>query len=134
MNNRQRRILAETYQNKKGHFVLREYVKVNRVDKDTAKAEIKELIDLGVVEIVGTRKAAKYYPLLQRASLEEKLREHFSRKEYLTNTGYRGLAGNIHVVTASVQLRKLVSDGLLRKEGKGRGTRYYPTGKLLKTK
>jgi ATP-dependent DNA helicase RecG len=134
MNIRQRRVLAHSFQSGKGCFVLREYAKVNGIDKETARKDIRELISLQVVEVVGTKKAAKYYPLLQRGTIEERLKEYFSRHPSLSNTEYRRLAGNVHVVTASVQLRKLVTEGVLRKEGAKRGTRYYPTARLLKTK
>jgi ATP-dependent DNA helicase RecG len=134
LNIRQQRILAHSYQSGRGYFVLREYATINNIDKDTAKKEIRQLVDLQVVEVVGSRKGAKYCPLLQRGSIEERLRDYFSRHVSLTNTDYRKLIGNIHVVTASVQLRKFVDDGLLRKEGQRRATRYYATEALLKTK
>jgi ATP-dependent DNA helicase RecG len=134
LNSRQQRALAHAYQSGRGYFVLRDYAHINSIDKETAKREIRSLIADKIVEVVGKKKGAKYYPLLQRGSIEERLREYFSRHESLTNTEYRRLAGTIHVVTASGQLRKLVDDGVLRKEGKKRGTRYYPTERLLKTK
>lgn len=75
---RQRRILAHTHQSGKGYFVLRDYASINHIDKEKAKKEIRELVDdLGIVEVVGYRKAAKYYPLMQRGTMEEKLREYF---------------------------------------------------------
>jgi ATP-dependent DNA helicase RecG len=134
MNTRQRRVLAHTFQSGKGYFVLREYAALNQVDKEIAKKEIRDLVNSQIVEVVGTKKAAKYYPLLQRGTIEQRLKEYFSRHPSLSNTEYRRLAGNVHVVTASVQLRKLVTEGFLRKEGAKRGTRYYPTARLLKTK
>ncbi len=129
INPRQRRILAKSYQSGKGYFVLREYSDINRVDKETAKKEIRELVDRGIVECVGIRNAAKYYPLLHEGSVEERLKDYFRRHEYLTNKEYRRLFGAISVGEANQRLRKLVEEGILRKEGERRGTRYYPTAK-----
>lgn len=134
MNMRQRRILAHSYQSGKKYFILREYAAINHIAKEFAKKEIRELLDLGVLEVVGTRKAAKYFPLIQRGTIEEKLRDFFARRSYLTNSDYRKLVGHMHIVTASLQLKKLVEDGILHKEGSGRGRKYYPAGILLKTK
>ncbi|TSA19879.1 hypothetical protein D4R75_08205 [bacterium] len=97
----------------------------------TAKG-VRQLVEQGVVEIVGTRKAAKYYPLLQKGTVEQKLREYFSRHESMKNADYRILAGKAHRLTALRQLKDLEQRGLLRKEGKGKGTRYFPAGELLK--
>jgi len=133
LNVRQRRILAYSYQSRKGFFVLRDYVQENKLEKEVAKKEIRQLVDLGIIEVVGKRKAAKYYPLLQRGTIEERLREYFSRHESMKNADYRILAGNVHRLTALQQLKNLEQRGLLRKEGKGKGTRYFPTDELLKT-
>jgi len=75
VNARQRRILANSYQSGRGYFVLGEYSDINRVSKETAQKEIRALVEQGIVERVGTRKAAKYYPVLQKGSLREKLRD-----------------------------------------------------------
>ncbi len=131
VNDRQRRVLANCYQSGKGYFVLREYSILNRVDKETAQKEIRELLSLGIIELVNKRKAAKYYPVLQKGSLEEKLKDYFARHKYLTNKEYRRIVGNIPPIAASTKLRRLVEEGLLRREGERRGTRYYPTQKLL---
>jgi len=134
INIRQRRILAYSYQSGKRYFALRDYSQQNKIDKETARKEIRDLLDRGIIEVIGNRKAAKYYPLLQRGTIEDRLKEYFSRHESLSNRDYRRLAGDIHIVTASVQLRALVRDGLLTKTGSGRGTRYFPTRELLKAK
>lgn len=131
MNNRQRRILAFTYQSGKGYFSLGDYVKENKVEKELAKQEIKELIP-DVVEMIGSRKGAKYFPLIQRGTIEEKLREYFSRHSSIKNAEFRRLAGNINRIAAVRQLRGFEERGLLRKEGKGKGTRYYPSDRLVK--
>jgi Fic family protein len=68
---------------------------------------------------------------MQRGSVEEKLREYFSRHEFMKNADFRLLAGNVHRLTALKQLKDLESRGLLRKEGKGKGTRYYASDVLL---
>lgn len=134
LNVRQRRILAYCKQCEKGYFTLREYVSENKVDKEIAKKEIKQLIESKIVEIVGQRKAAKYHPLLQTGTVIEQLRAYFMRHSFLTNKEYRRIVGNIHLVTASVQLKKLVKEGFLVRKGDKRGTQYSPTEKLLKTK
>ncbi len=130
MNNRQRRILAFAYQSGKGYFSLGDYVKENKLEKELAKQEIKKLIDLDVVEMIGSRKGAKYFSRTQHGTIEEKLREYFSRHSFIKNAEFRKLAGNISRITAVRQLRGFEERGLLRKEGKGKGTRYYPGYRL----
>ena len=132
LNVRQRRILAYSFQSGKGYFVLRDYAHENKLEKKDAKKDVRQLVEQGVVEIVGNRKAAKYYPLLQKGTVEQKLREYFSRHESMKNADYRMLAGKAHRLTALRQLKDLEQRGLLRKEGKGKGTRYFPAGELLK--
>jgi ATP-dependent DNA helicase RecG len=134
LNARQRRVLAYCRQSGKGYFTLRDYVRENHIDKDASKKEIRELVEHGVIELVGNRKAAKYYPLMQRGTIEEKLREYFSRHDFLKNATYRALAGGVHRLTALKQLKDLEQRGLLRKEGKGKGTRYFPTHNLINTR
>jgi len=134
MTARQRRILAEIYQSGKGYFVLSDYARINHVDKETAKRDIRSLIENHSIEVIGTKKAAKYYPLLKRGTLRERLGEYFSRHEYLTNKDYRQIVGGVHIVTASIQLKKLVNENILIRKGKGRGMRYYPGEDFLKTK
>ncbi len=131
---RQRRILGYCRQSRKGFFTLTDYVRENGIDKENAKKEIRQMLDLQVVELVGRRKAAKYYPLLQRGTIEERLREYFSRHEFLTNREYRRITGTQQSFSASIQLKRLVRDDLLQSKGRRKGTRYYPTQKLLKTK
>ena len=53
------------------------------------------------------------------------LREHFLRHPSLTNADYRGIF-NVSRYAAARKLRRLVENGFLRMEGKGRGTRYLP--------
>jgi len=130
----QRRILAHAYQSGRGYFVLSDYAQVNHVDKDTAKREIKAMLDSGVIEIIGAKKGAKYYPRLQGGSDLEKLRDYFARHPSLTNIEYRRLVGVESPVSASNQLRRLVEKGLLHKQGKQRGTKYFPSEELLKAK
>lgn len=132
LNARQRRILAHCRQSGKGYFTLRDYVRENHIEKDTAKKEVRELIEQGIVELIGNRKAAKYFPLLQRGTIEEKLREYFSRHDFLKNADYRLIAGKIHRLTALKQLKELEGKKLLRREGKGKGARYYAGEMLFK--
>ena len=51
------------------------------------------------------------------------LREHFLRHPSLTNADYRRIL-EVSRYAAVPELRRLVESGLLRMEGKGRGTRY----------
>jgi len=134
MNNRQRRILAFAYQSGKGYFSLGEYAKENKIEKENAKREIKQLIDIGIVEMVGLRKGAKYYPVMQRGTIEERLREYFARHNSLTNAEYRRLFGIAKTRTASLQLDKLVKDGFLTRGGTRRWARYYESKKIQKGK
>lgn len=131
LNPRQRRILASCRQSGKGYFTLRDYVQENRIEKDPAKKEIRQLLENGVIELLGNRKAARYFPLLQSGTIKEKLKEYFSRHEFMKNADYRSVAGNMHRLTALKQLKDLERRGIIRSEGKGKGTRYYPDEKLF---
>jgi len=65
-------------------------------------------------------------------TVEQKLREYFSRHVSMKNADYRLMAGKVHRLTALQQLKELEKKGLLRREGKGKGTRYFATEELLR--
>jgi hypothetical protein len=47
------------------------------------------MVGLNVVERLGERKAARYYPILQGGDVLDKLRDYFQRHETLTNVAFR---------------------------------------------
>ena len=61
------------------------------------------------------------------------LREHFIHHPSLDNAGYRRMFG-VSRYSAARELRRLVESGFLRKEGKGRGSRYLPRPALNATR
>jgi ATP-dependent DNA helicase RecG len=130
LNPSQRRILAHTFQTGRRSFVLQDYANINQIDKEQAKREIRMMVEDGMVEMVGIRKAARYYPRLQSGSNEELLRDHFTRHDTLTNSSYRLLA-KVDGRAASRELKRLEQEGLLIREGERKGTRYKPTELLM---
>lgn len=122
----QRRALAHAHSGGREFFNLQDYVEINDIDKEAARREIRDLLVLEVVDKVGERRATRYFPRLQAGALEERLRDHFSRHEEISNSEYRKLAGGISMTTASGQLRKLVAEGILVRSGERRWSRYAP--------
>jgi ATP-dependent DNA helicase RecG len=130
LNARQRRILAWCYQGQ-GSFAVRDYARVNEVDISVAQREIQQMVNQGIVERVGERKAARYYPVAQAGDLLDKLRDFFKRHDSLSNAEFRQLAAISNYKKASALLRRLTEEGFLRAKGEKRWTRYYPTGQLI---
>jgi predicted HTH transcriptional regulator len=133
-------------------FTNADYHKLNGVDRDQAYREILEMVRLGVVTPSGTTGRGKVWLVAKEyarngnakyafepahiheplVGLEEKvtaLRSHFVRRPFMKNSDYRKLF-DLKRNTACRELRRLVGDGYLTKEGKHRGTRYTP-GPLL---
>ena len=57
------------------------------------------------------------------------LRQHFLQNPTLNNADYRGIF-KVGRYSAARELRRLVEDGFLRMEGKGRGAHYVPQPSL----
>ncbi|MCX6601867.1 MAG: putative DNA binding domain-containing protein [bacterium] len=126
---RQRRILAHTYQNR-GYFTLSDYASVNSVSREVAQREIRLMLEMNIVELIGTRRAAKYYPLIQRGTLVDRLKDYFSRHAFLTNRDLRRIIGPMSPQEASRRLQELVDSGWVERRGQRRGAKYYPTDKF----
>ncbi|MBM3405099.1 MAG: hypothetical protein FJY10_09460 [Bacteroidetes bacterium] len=127
MNAYQRRILAYCKQSGKDSFALRDYIRENKVEKEVAKKEIQNMLTLGIIQAAGKRKGTHYYPMARGSSIEDKLRVYFTHKQSLKNADFRNLMGDIDRLAAMRKLNTLVERGILRKEGKGKGTRYFPS-------
>lgn len=130
LNARQRRILAHTYQNR-GHFTLGDYVEINQLARDQAQREIRQMCEMNAVELIGTRRAAKYYPIIQNGNLIDRIRDFFTRHEFLTNSHFRRIIGPLSVQEASRYLQQLVDSGWIERRGERRGAKYFSTSKLL---
>jgi ATP-dependent DNA helicase RecG len=125
LNANQRRILAYSKQSGKNSFALRDYIHENKMGKEIAKKEIQNMVNLGIIQVAGKRKGTYYYPMIKESSVEDKLQIFFAHKEYLKNSDFRTLMGTSDRLSAMRSLKILVEKGILRKEGKGKGTRYF---------
>jgi ATP-dependent DNA helicase RecG len=133
LNQRQRRILAYAHQHGNA-FTNRAYQKVNEVDRDLAYREIQEMIRLGIV----MRPAGRYgrtYSVVGPVAVEPipgslmAILDILSARGFATNRDLREAWG-VSRSAAWGRVKELVDAGFLRQEGKKRGARYYPTGKL----
>ncbi len=110
-----------------------DYRRLNNTTTVDATRELRGLVDLGLVEMHGTRRWA-YYALVVDAGVELEPADRLVRlvldyvREYgsITNRESRNLLGweDEERGRAYRLLNRLVREGKLRKEGCGRGTRY----------
>lgn len=129
----QRRVLAARPEG----FTNEDFRRLNDVDRDEAYRQIRELVTSGVLTAAESPGRGAVYHLAPdlRASklfLESHLptlREYFGRSPVLKNEDYRRLFEATRYEAAR-DLRRLVEDGYLRREGERRGARYLP-GPLL---
>jgi ATP-dependent DNA helicase RecG len=116
----------------RGHglaFTSQDYQRVCGLDRDTAYREIRELIRKGVVGL--PQRGRRVYQVLEKpgkAALPtpevfERLRPVLQRRGFVTNRDIREAMGisRQHAARVAQALQEL---GLLRIEGRGRGTRY----------
>jgi ATP-dependent DNA helicase RecG len=112
-------------------FTNADYQQLNSVDRDQAYRETQELIVLGVVmpaEAPGRGAVYHVAPDLReaRAFLQARLpqlRQFFARRPILKNADYRDMFG-VTRIRAVRELGRLVEQGCLVLEGRGRGARY----------
>ena len=126
---RQRRILAAFLQ---GSFANSDYQTLNEVDRDQAYRELKELVDLGLLEARGRGRGARY--TVQREALargrepltpERVLALRIQQEGSIQNRDYRDAFG-VDRRAALAALNGLVAQGVLVREGQRRGARYRP--------
>jgi ATP-dependent DNA helicase RecG len=133
LNQRQRRILAYAHQHGSA-FTNRAYQKVSEVDRDLAYREIQEMIGMGIVKRSAGQYSRTY--LIKEPSEVSPLPDSLtpvlnvlSSQGFLTNRDLRK-AWAVSRSTAWRRVKELVTEGLLRRKGEKRSTRYYPTDKL----
>jgi ATP-dependent DNA helicase RecG len=133
LNDRQR--LALVYLRFNPQMANRDYQRLNRVDSVTANRELRRLVELNLIEQHSTRRWA-YYTLnlppdtVERkpeveASPEEKVLAWVRKHGFIKRSNCEQLLG-VTPIQARYLLRKMRDAGLLRMEGRHKGTRYYP--------
>lgn len=114
-------------------FTNEDYRVINGLDRDQAYREIQELVAKGVLSpATSTGRGALYLPSqhLQTATawLEQRvvrLRTFFDENDHLTNADYREIFRLTRFV-ARHELARLVDEGFLTSQGRGRGAHYVP--------
>jgi ATP-dependent DNA helicase RecG len=134
LNERQRRILAYAHQHG-GTFTNRAYQRVNEVDRDLAYREIRDMIRLGIASRPSGRYGRTYRvtePTAEKPLPDDltAILDVLSSQGYVTNEDLRS-AWDVSRSTAWKRAKEFIGEGLLRREGEKRGTRYYPAGELL---
>ena len=114
-------------------FANEDYRHLNKVDRDQAYREIQDMISKGMVmpaEAPG--RGAVYHIATDIRKAEAflqmrlpRLREYFAARKYLTNAAFREMF-QVARVRAVRELNRLVREGYLKLQGKGRGARYVP--------
>jgi hypothetical protein len=121
---RQRRALVAFVD--KGAFQNRDYCELNRVDRDTAYAEMKELVDRGLLRADGKKyRVVRSVPVEDQPSSERLLAQRLEARGYVQNADYRDAFG-VDRHEALRGLGELVDRGVLVREGERRGARYIP--------
>ena len=116
-------------------FTNRDYQDLNKVDRDLAYREIKQLVDTGLVVKSGAAGRSVSYQV-QRIPPSEvlkkisavigpahELRAIMEREGLITNARYRQVLG-VSRGTAAAALRELVTAGVLELQGRGRAAHY----------
>ncbi|MEW6327951.1 MAG: hypothetical protein AB1487_10240 [Thermodesulfobacteriota bacterium] len=118
-------------------FTNKEYQEINKVDRDTAYREIHEMVEKGFVVHKGRGRGAKYYVVLpERIDIElftERfpiLRDILSRRKTISNAEYREKFG-LSRHEAYRELKRIMEEGYLTLEGKGRGANYKASHRLF---
>lgn len=115
-------------------FTSRDYQRVCGVDLYTASREIKELIRKGVVRL--PQKGGRVYQVLEvpevgplpTPEVFDRLHPILERQGFVTNRDIQKALG-VSRQQAYRVAQMLLELGLLRREGKGRGVRYFAVGK-----
>lgn len=114
-------------------FTSRDYQEVCGIDLYTASREIKDLIRKGVVRL--PQKGGRVYHILETAEVAplpppeqfSRLRPILKRQGFVTNRNIREALA-VSRQQAYRVAQNLLELGLLRAEGRGRGTRYFLSG------
>ena len=114
-------------------FANEDYRHLNKVDRDQAYREIQDMVSKGMVmpaEAPGRGAVYHIAPDLREAEAFlqtrlPRLREYFAARKYLTNAAFREMF-QVPRVRAVRELNRLVREGYLKLQGKGRGARYVP--------
>ncbi|MEQ8224315.1 MAG: ATP-binding protein [Candidatus Eremiobacterota bacterium] len=141
LNDRQR--LALVYLKYKPQITNSDYQRLNCIDSVTANRELKNLLQLGLIEQFRSRRWA-YYNLIRdnkspkqlhliieetkksstSMTLEEKVLEYIKKNNSINNSECRELL-NLDLHKVSYLLKKMYKSGLLKKEGKRKWVKYY---------
>lgn len=125
---RQRRILVAY---PVGRFTNSNYRQLNDVDRDVAYRELRELAELGLITPPEGRGQGARYGTVQSQgpgrtlSPKEVLAARMRARGIVQNADYREVFG-INRTQAKRELSELVTDGVLRLVGRGRGAGYLP--------
>lgn len=137
-------------------FTNEDYRRLNGVDRDEAYRQIRDMVELGVVLPAEAPGRGAVYRVVHGAAKQPAqpnaeaanaknaipgahigdwqswdrertavLRSYFAEHPFLQNADYRELFG-LGRDAALRELRQLVEEGRLRREGRGRGTKYLP--------
>ena len=129
LNDQQR--LALVYLRQHSHIDNRDYRRLNRVDMMIAGQDLRGMVQAGLVEQTGFGRWTKYILKIQEEraeetkipSHEETILAHVKKHGSINNTECRDLL-EIDLQKASYLLKKLTKQGLLKREGERRWTRY----------
>ncbi|MGD9520114.1 MAG: ATP-binding protein [Armatimonadota bacterium] len=117
-----------------GTFTSRQYQQLTGVDIYAAQQDIRQLRSQGIAVL--PKKGSRVYSLVEEPGEEvaSELREQFKRvqpaieeKGFVTNADVRRLL-DVDRTRATRLLRQWTEARMLAREGKGRGTRYWPGG------
>ncbi len=114
-------------------FANEDYRHLNKVDRDQAYREIQDMVSKGMIMPAEAPGRGAFYhiaPDLREAEAFlqarlPRLREYFAARKYLTNAAFREMF-QVPRVRAVRELNRLVREGYLKLQGKGRGARYVP--------
>jgi len=130
LNDHQRLALVYLRYNKR--MVNNDYQRLNHVDSVTATRELRGLVEEGLIDQHGTRRWA-FYQLSVPSKIEkpdaskteeEKILAHVQKHGSINNAECRELL-EVDLHRASHLLKKMRNQGLLRKGGERRWTRYF---------
>lgn len=112
-------------------FTNGDYQELNRVDRDLAYRELRELVDLGLIRPSrGRGRGARYRVIVSSATAvtivdpgRRRLASAMQEQGFVTNTDVRN-AFDVDRTAAKRMLTTLTTSGVLGREGKLRGTKY----------
>ena len=131
LNDRQR--IALVFLRQHDRITNADYRRLNRVEAVVAGQELRGLVDASLVEQDGvgrwttySLRAAKEMPQqLNPVTEQDKILAYAGERKAITNGECQALLG-VDETRAYYLLKKLVDEGLLRAQGKGKGRKYIP--------